>query len=110
MVVKTWKFMTNEEKKTYFDTAAKINAESKKLQHIALNERLAQSNQIGKCTPLGTSRTINDFQIKQMGKREHKPKVHFDMTNLGKSKEGKTHKKQHKKSFRVNMVVVVVAI
>jgi len=37
------------------------------------------------------------FQGKQIGKRERKPKVHFDGNNLGKLKEEKTHNKQHKK-------------
>lgn len=37
-----------------------------------------QDHSAGKCTSPSSSRTINDFQEKRRGKRERKPKVHFD--------------------------------
>lgn len=50
-----------------------------------------------KCIPPNTSKAINDFQ----GKREHKPKVHFDGTNLDNLKSEKIHKKRKKESQNV---------
>ncbi|TKY62094.1 PWWP domain [Spatholobus suberectus] len=37
-----------------------------------------QEHSFDKCTSTSTSRTIDDFQERRRGKRERKPKVHFD--------------------------------
>lgn len=37
-----------------------------------------QDHSAGKCTSPSSSKTINNFQEKRRGKRERKPKVHFD--------------------------------
>ncbi|XP_027352821.1 uncharacterized protein LOC113863437 [Abrus precatorius] len=51
-----------------------------------------QERSSGKCTSTSTSRTIDDFQDRRRGKRERKPKVHFDEVTYPMKSERKVRR------------------
>ncbi|XP_027912158.1 uncharacterized protein LOC114171147 isoform X2 [Vigna unguiculata] len=67
--VKAWNSLTNKELESYFNAATKLK---RKLHLSTLKESVVEG--------------------KEIGKRERKPKIHFDGTDLKKLKQEKSHK------------------